>query len=101
MDGGIVPNLKNVLWYVLAGTKGGPTRIKILKLLKERPYNSNQLSTVLKMDYKTVQHHLKVLEENRMITTGEEKYGKMYFLSQIFEQSSEVFEEISNKIKVD
>lgn len=101
MDGRIVPNIKNVLWYVLAGTRGGPTRIKILKLLKERPYNSNQLSTVLEMDYKTVQHHLKVLEENRLITTGERTYGKMYFLSQIFEQSIEIFEEIVNKIKVD
>ena len=80
MDGGVIPNIKNVLWYVLAGTRGGPTRIRILKLLKERPYNSNQISTVLKMDYKTVQHHLRVLEENRLITTGDMKYGKMYFV---------------------
>jgi len=100
MGGGIVPNIKNVLWYVLAGTKGGPTRIKILKLLKERPYNSNQLSAVMKMDYKTVQHHLRVLEENRLITNGDEKYGKMYFTTQIFEQSNEIFQEIADKLQV-
>jgi len=96
----IIPNVRQVLWYVLAGTRGGPTRISILKLLKDRPYNSNQLSTTLKLDYKTIQHHLKVLEENRLIITEERKYGKMFFLSPMLEQSIEMFEEIAEKLKV-
>ena len=100
MEERIISNIKHVLWYVLAGTKGGPTRIGILKLLKERPYNSNQLSAVMGMDYKTIQHHLRVLEENRLITTEDRKYGKMYFVTQLFEQSKDVFEEIMNKVQV-
>ncbi len=95
-----MPNLKRVLWYVLAGTKGGITRIKILNLLKDRPYNSNQLSAAMGMDYKTIQHHLRVLEENRLIMTEERKYGKMFFLSPLFEQSIDIFEEIVQKMKV-
>lgn len=96
---GYIANLSRVLWYVLAGTRGGITRIKILKLLKRRPYNINQLSEELKMDYKTVQHHIKILEDNRIIVSEEKKYGTMYFPSQVFEQSSEVFEEIIEKMK--
>ena len=93
-------NIKRVMWYVFAGTKGGPTRIRIIELLVERPFNINQLSSKLKMDYKSVQHHIRMLEENRLITGSEEKkYASMYFVSQIFAQGKEAFEEIKNKVK--
>jgi predicted transcriptional regulator len=55
------------LWWVIAGTRGGASRAKIILFLKERPSNASQLAELLGMDYKTVRHHLEVLLENRLI----------------------------------
>lgn len=92
-------HLKRVLWYVLAGTRGGMMRIKIIELIEDRPYNANQLKKALNVDYKTIQHHLKVLLENKILTTSEEKkYGSVYFLSPIVEKHIEIIEEIRKKL---
>jgi DNA-binding transcriptional ArsR family regulator len=66
--------------------------------LKETPQNANQLATLLKMDYKTMRHHLEVLEKNRMITSVGDGYGETYFLSQTLEDNYILFEEIVSKI---
>lgn len=92
-------NFKRILWYVFAATRGGPTRIRIVELLLERPYNVNQLSEQTQMDYKTIQHHIKILIDNKIITTEEKKYGAIYFPSALFEQSLPAFEEIRRKLK--
>ena len=56
--------------------------------LKQRPYNAHQLSETLNLNYKTVRHHIKVLEENDVITSaGKKKYGEMYFLTPSMEIS--------------
>ena len=90
---------KRILWYVFATSRGGPTRIKIVELLQQKPYNMHQISKKLGLDYKTVQHHIKVLVENRIITPEEKKYGTIYFPSAWFEASKDIFEEIKNKMK--
>lgn len=90
--------MKRLLWWLIAGTKGGINRAKIIVALKERPYNANQLAEVYDLDYKTVRHHIDVLLDNKIITTSGEKYGAMYFLSKSMEENYEVFEEIWNKI---
>jgi predicted transcriptional regulator len=94
-------NLKRLLWYLFAGMKGGPTRVRMLKLILKRPYNINQIGKELHLDYKTVQHHIKVLEENRLIMAEDKKYGKIFFPTPIMEQNIKTFEEISEKIKED
>lgn len=91
-------SLKYLLGWLIAGTRGGPTRAKILLALKEMPQNANQLATVLKMDYKTMRHHLEVLEKNRLITSVGDRYGATYFLSQAMEENFGLFEEIMTKI---
>ena len=91
-------NIKRLMWYIFAGMKGGVTRIRIINHLSKRPSNMNQLKNDLHLDYKTVQHHIKLLEENRLITSEDKKYGTVYFISQIFEQNRAIFEEISEKI---
>jgi len=91
-------SLKYLLGWLIAGTRGGPTRVKIIRSLKETPQNANQLATSLKMDYKTMRHHLEVLEKNRIITSIGERYGATYFLSQMMEDNYVLFEEISSKI---
>jgi len=90
--------LKYLLGWLIAGTRGGPTRAKIIEALKKTPQNANQLATMLKMDYKTMRHHLEVLEKNKIITSIGDRYGATYFLSQTMEENYAMFEEIMKKI---
>jgi DNA-binding transcriptional ArsR family regulator len=93
-----VRSLKYLLGWLIAGTRGGPTRAKIIEALKETPQNANQLATSLKMDYKTMRHHLEVLEKNKIITSIGDRYGATYFLTQTMEENYAMFEEIMKKI---
>ncbi len=90
--------LRYLLGWLIAGTRGGVTRAQIIEALKEKPQNANQLATLLEMDYRTIRHHLKVLEKNRIITSAGEGYGTTYFLSPQMEENYHLFEEIVNKI---
>jgi len=90
--------LKYLLGWLIAGTKGGPTRAKIILILRETPQNANQLATSLGMDYRTIRHHIDVLEKNRIITSAGEGYGITYFLSPLMEENYAIFEEIVKKI---
>jgi DNA-binding transcriptional ArsR family regulator len=93
------PSAKRLLWYLFAGSKGGYNRIKIIDLLKEHPYNINQLAEVLGLDYKAIQHHIIVLEKNNLVSKIGEKYGVVYFISNYLEVNIEAFNEIRSKIK--
>ncbi len=89
---------KYVLGWLIAGTRGGVSRARIIQTLKETPQNANQLATSLGMDYRTIRHHLAVLEKNKIITSAGEGYGTTYFLSPAMEENYSAFEEILNKI---
>jgi len=91
-------DVKSLLWHLIGGTKGGETRAQIINQLKERPFNPNQLSENLDLDYKTVTYHLRKLEDNGLIQSGEEDYGKMYQLSDKLENEIQVFDQIWEKI---
>ena len=87
--------MKNLLWYLVAGTKGGETRGKIIDLLRKTPSNANKIAEILKLDYKTVRHHLEVLGKNNIIEAiNKGKYGAAYFLSGFMEQNISLFNEI-------
>ncbi|MCX6650941.1 MAG: winged helix-turn-helix domain-containing protein [Methanomassiliicoccales archaeon] len=92
--------MKTILWWLIAGSKGGINRARIIEALHGRPYNANQLTVMLGLDYKTIRHHLKVLVDNRIIesNTGE-KYGTMYFLSTEMEGNYNLFIEIYSKFR--
>ena len=102
MESGLGPdlsrNFKRILWYVFFATRGGLTRIRIVDKLEENPYNINQLSKELNLDYKTVMHHIKILEDNKIIVPDERRYGTIYFPSQLFDQSKDMFDEIKQKL---
>jgi len=89
---------KYLLGWLIAGTRGGMTRAKIIQTLNETPQNANQLATRLGMDYRTIRHHLKVLEKNRIITSAGEGYGTTYFLSPAMEENYPQFKEIVERI---
>ncbi len=46
------------------------------------------------MDYKGIEHHMKTLEKNNLVTKIGDKYGATYFVSSLFEEGQEVFDEI-------
>ena len=50
------------------------------------------------LDYKAIQHHIKVLEKNNMVTKVGEKYSIMYFLSTFLEANMESLAEIEGKL---
>src|SRR5579863_2030229 len=79
----IDPAFKRLLMYLLVGTKGGFNRLQIIKLIHDEPLNPNKIGEKLDLDYKTVQHHLKILRENSIVVTSSASgtYGAMYFLS--------------------
>ena len=93
------PNARRLLWYLFAGSKGGVNRIRIIELLKKRPYNINQLAEELGLDYKAIQHHIVVLERNNLVSKMGEKYGILYFISNYLEANMESFNEVRSKIK--
>jgi DNA-binding transcriptional ArsR family regulator len=93
--------MKKMLWWLIAGTRGGVNRANIIKKLHDRPYNAHQLADKLSLDYKTVRHHLKVLIENNIITSsGEKKYGTLYFLSNQMIENYDDFLDIWEKLNI-
>jgi len=90
--------LKYLLGWLIAGTRGGVTRAKIIETLRENPQNANQLANLLEMDYRTIRHHLKILQRNRLITSAGKGYGITYFLATELEENYGLFEEILNKL---
>ena len=96
-------NFRHLLQWLIAGSRGGVNRGRIIQALREEPLNANQLGNLLEVDYRTVRHHLDILMKNGVITSMGERYGKMYFLSQELEESWGDFEEIwariGNKLK--
>jgi len=90
-------SIEHLLWWLIAGTKGGRTRATIIEALKEMPKNANQLADELKVDYKTIRHHLRVLVTNGIVTSTGEGYGTTYFLSSELNENYQMFEEIWKK----
>ena len=70
-------------------------RAKIIDSLIKKPRNANQLAKDLKVDYKTIRHHLRVLYENSMIViVNKEAYSATYFISSLMKENIITFEEI-------
>lgn len=90
--------MKRLLWWLLAGSVGGVNRGRILEELFHTPHNANELSKILELDYKTIRHHLEILEKNHLIISTGSDYGKIYFPSDLLETNIDVFKEIWGQI---
>lgn len=86
--------MKGVLWYVLASSRGGPTRVRILRALEERPRNANQLATELDLDYTTIRHHLDVFMDNNIVERSGDDYAAVYLFTEQVESNWDTVEEI-------
>lgn len=92
------PATIRLLWYIFAGSRGGLNRTRIIDLLMKRPYNMNQLSEALGLNYRAVQHHVGVLEKNNLVCKAGERYGILYFISTYLEYNLEAFQDMRSKI---
>ena len=90
--------MEKALWYLLAGTRGGENRARIIRSLAERPRNANQLAGELDLDYNTVRHHLDMLLDHDVVEKGETDYATLYFLTDRFEDNVDAFERITEKV---
>ncbi len=91
--------MEKALWYLLAGTRGGENRARIIRTLDERPRNANQLAEQIDVDYNTIRHHLEMLEDHDVVEPGGDDYGKLYFLTDRFEHHRDAFEEIIEHVE--
>ena len=89
---------KRLLWWLLAGTRGGVNRARIILALHDFPSNANQLAEQLSLDYKTVRHHLDVLVQHKVLIPQGEGYGIVYFVSEDIENNFSDFEQIWERI---
>ena len=86
--------MEGVLWYLLASSRGGPTRVRILRALDERPRNANQLAEALDLDYTTVRYHLDVLREDNVVRKTGGDYAAVYLFTDQVKANWETVEEI-------
>ena len=89
---------RNLLLYLFTSTRGGLTRLRIIIHLLEQPCNTHQLAKKLDLDYKAVQHHMKVLEKNNMVSKIGEKYGAIFHLSNFLEINIGTLDEAIDKL---
>lgn len=90
---------KKLLLYLFTSTRGGFTRLRIIMKLLNQPYNTHQLSLELDLDYKAVQHHMKVLEKNNMVSKIGEKYGSIFHLSNFLEINITALDEAIDRLE--
>jgi predicted ArsR family transcriptional regulator len=91
--------MEKALWYLLTATRGGENRVRIIRALSERPKNANRLAEELGVSYKTVRHHLDMLESHDVVEPGGNDYGKLYFLTDRFEHHRDTFESILGQME--
>jgi len=89
---------RTLLLYLFTSTRGGLTRLRIIIHLLEKPYNTHQLAQKLDLDYKAVQHHMRVLEKNNMVSKIGEKYGAIFHLSNFLEMNINALDEAIDKL---
>jgi DNA-binding transcriptional ArsR family regulator len=90
---------RRLLMYVFAGTRGGYTRLRIISLLSDRPFNTNQLASEMCLDYKAIQHHIAVLEKNNLVAKVGEKYGAMFHLSNYLEANILALDDVATRLE--
>lgn len=66
------------LLNIIMGRDGGKTTIRIIDMILTHPYNVNQLSNALHLDYNTISHHVKIIHEHKYVIKM--KMGNSYIL---------------------
>lgn len=92
---------KAKLTRLILGQKGGENRLRILRMLSERPSNTNQLAVALDLSYNTTQYHIKILLNNEIITCSESSsYGCVFFLNPELDSDDELLNEMKRVLNL-
>jgi predicted transcriptional regulator len=92
------PDFRRLLLFLLGGSRGGENRARIIRSLRAKPSNMNQLAGDLGLQYKAIQHHVRILVNNSLLVASGEKYGTVYSLNPWFEAHIDIFEQICGKL---
>lgn len=92
------PEFRRLLLFLLGGSRGGENRARIIRRLRAKPSNMNQLAGDLGLQYKAIQHHVRILMSNSLLVTSGEKYGMIYSLNPWFEAHIDIFEQVCAKL---
>lgn len=92
--------MDRLLWFVFAGSRGGPTRTRIMQALLERPRNPHQLARHLGLDYKTVEYNLRVLIKHVLVRPPPAGvYGGLYEASKNLLAARAEFDRIAQALR--
>ncbi len=96
-----VPNpraMKRAFMFSIAGTRGGPVRLAVLKIIAKKKMNINQVSIRMNMDYKTIQHHMRVLDKSGFVKKEMSKNESIYSVSDLIMSNKEIMKIIRRKL---
>jgi len=89
---------EHLYFWIFVGSRGGRMRLCIIRKLMERPANVNQLAKELNVNYRTVLHHLEILEKNGLIRSEGPRYGTLYFVSDVVNANSDWFKSMLGNV---
>lgn len=92
--------IKRLLNQIFLQRKGGKTSAKIMDLLLIRPYNGNQIAKIIKMDYNTIEYHLNILCESKLVLCESKGYGSLYYPTDLLLNNYEEYEKIKEMITI-
>jgi predicted transcriptional regulator len=92
-------HMDKIFSSVFTGMSGRYTRLRIICAITGEPMNSMQLSKQLKLDYKTIQHNLEVLEKNNLILRKGEGYGDLFFPSELISSNLPTLYSVIRKVE--
>lgn len=75
-------HIKRLFYWLFFASRGGFTRIQIVIKLLNSPLNKNELSVALDLNYRTIEHHIKVLVENNIVEGDNRKYDSIFYLKE-------------------
>ncbi len=93
------PHMNKLLSSVFTGMSGRYTRMRIICALTDEPMNARELSKKLELDYKTIQHNIKVLESNSLIDREGEGYGDLFFPSDLITSNLPTLYKVIRKVE--
>ena len=89
---------RRLMWFLIGGSRGGENRVKILAAIRDRPRNLNQLAKLIGVDYRSVQHHMAILQKNNLVQSSGERYGVVYSIHPWLNHHIETFQQVCTDI---